>query len=430
MFWNKEIETISRKKLEAMQLERLQATAQKVYSKVPFYKSKFDELGVNPKHITSITDIQKLPFTTNADLRENFPDKLNTCGRENIIRLHTSSGTTGKPKALWFSKADLDMLAEQMARNLVMTGLTNADILQNMMTYGLFTGAFMLHYGAEKLGVLVIPSGPGNSERQISLMQDFGTTVLHFTPSYALHLADVMEEKGINPRKDVKLTKAYVGAEPYTEETRKKIEKLYDIDVFNCYGLSEMGGPGVAFECQEKGHLHVWEDNFLVEIIDPETLKPVDEGKPGELVLTTLTRDAMPLIRYRTRDITSFVTEKCACGRTHRRIRRMTGRTDDMLIVHGVNIFPQQIERILMGIKSVAKNYQIELTPLGDIIVRVEMSKTVFDGNVEHLVSLQKDIADKLRNEIIVRPKVELMEPGSLPVFEGKGKRVIDKRKI
>jgi phenylacetate-CoA ligase len=431
MYWNKEIETISRKDLEKLQLSRLQATCKKVYEKVPFYKYRFDELGVKPRDIKSLADVSKLPFTTNDDLRANFPNGLVAVPMTQVVRLHTSSGTTGKPKALYFSKKDLDVGADQIARCLIMSGVKEDDVLQNMMTYGLFTGALVMHYGAEKVGILVIPAGPGNSERQIALMQDFGSTTLHMTPSYALYLADVMEQKGIDPRRDTKLKRAYIGAEPYTEETRKKIEKLYGIDVFNSYGLSEMNGPGVGFECMEKHGLHLWEDNYLVELIDPNTLEPITEDeKPGELVLTTLNREAMPLLRYRTRDITSFMTGKCKCGRTHRRMNRITGRSDDMFILRGVNIFPQQIERILMGVKSVEKNYQIELDALDDIIVRVEIAKEFFTGNVEQLSAIQNEIADKLRAEILVKPKVELMEPGTLPVFEGKAKRVIDKRKL
>jgi len=431
MFWNKEIETISRKKLESLQLERLQKTVNKVNSKVPFYKDRFKEAGVKPKDIQSLKDVAKLPFTTNDDLRANFPDGLVAVPKAQIIRLHTSSGTTGKPKALFFSRKDVDVAADQMARCLVMSGVTSDDILQNMMTYGLFTGALVMHYGAEKVGCLVIPAGPGNSERQISLMQDFGTTSVHITPSYALYLADIMESMGINPKKDLKLKRAFVGSEPYTEETRKKIEEIYNIDVFNSYGLSEMNGPGVGFECREKCGMHIWEDNYLIEIIDPVTLEPVKEdGQVGEMVLTTLNREAMPLIRYRTRDITSIIPGKCSCGRTHRRINRITGRSDDMFIVRGVNVFPQQIERILMSTHRVGKNYQIILDALDDITVRVEIAKEMFDGNVANLVSLQKEIIGKLKSEILVTPKVELLEPGSLPGFEGKAKRVIDKRKL
>ena len=309
-----------------------------------------------------------------------------------------------------------------------MTGTGRGDILQNMMTYGMFTGALVMHYGAEKVGALVIPAGPGNSDRQISFMQDFGVTAFHITPSYALYISSLMQERGIDPGKDLSLKRAYLGAEPYTEETRRKIEYIFGIDVYNCYGLTEMNGPGVAFECMHKNGMHLWEDHFLMEIINPDTGEVLEDGEKGELVLTSLRREAMPLIRYRTRDITRIMPDNCECGRTHRRISRILGRSDDMFIARGVNIFPQQIEQVLMGIKGVAQNYQIVLESFDDITVRAEISKDLFDGNIEHLLDLQTEIADKIRAEIIVKPKVELLEPGALPVSEGKAKRVIDNR--
>jgi phenylacetate-CoA ligase len=430
MFWNKDIETISKKALEQMQLQRLQTTLARVVKKVPFYKHRFAECGLEKCQIKTLEDIRKFPFTTGADLREAYPDGMLATGRGSVIRLHTSSGTTGKPKAIFFSKRDINQSAELIARCITMTGGTRRDVLQNMMTYGLFTGALVMHYGAEKVGMLVIPAGPGNSEKQLMLMQDFKTTIIHITPSYALYFADFIEKKGLNPRKDLNLRMAYIGAEPYTEETRRKIEEAFGISVYNCYGLSEMNGPGVAFECLNKNGLHLWEDNFLMEIVDPVTGEPVEDGKPGELVLTTLCREAMPLIRYRTRDITSIIPEMCACGRTHRRICRITGRTDDMLIVRGVNIYPQQIERVLMGIKELGRNYQILLQGLDDMVVKVELNEASFDGRVEHLVNLQQFVAERLRAEIQVKPAVELHPPGSLPVSEGKAKRVIDMRKL
>jgi phenylacetate-CoA ligase len=349
---------------------------------------------------------------------------------DEVLRLHTSSGTTGKPKALFFSAADVANAAELMARCLVMTGVTRRDVLQNMMTYGLFTGALMMHYGAEKVGCLVIPAGPGNSEKQLLLMQDFRTTVIHVTPSYALYFADFLEKKGVDPRRDLALRKAFVGAEPYTEETRRKIEEALGIDVYNSYGLSEMNGPGVAFECEHKCGMHLWEDNFLLEIVDPKTGEPLPDGQAGELVLTTLCREAMPLLRYRTRDITSIITGPCPCGRTHRRLHRITGRTDDMLIVRGVNIYPQQIERVLMSLTGVGRNYQIVLEGLDEMTVNVELAEAGFDGHVEHLTRLQSEIADRLRAEILTKPKVHLAPPGTLPVSEGKAKRVIDNRSL
>ncbi len=430
MFWQKEIETIGRKSLEKIQSEHLKETVARVYGRVPFYHERMRELGVRPEEIKSVKDVRKLPFTTRDDLRDNYPYGLLAMPKEEMVRLHTSSGTTGKPKAIFFTSKDVDRAAELIARCLTMTGMRKDDVLQNVMTYGLFTGALVMHYGAEKVGVLVIPAGPGNTERQIALMQDFRTTALHITPSYALYLADVMQKKGVDPRRDVSLKRAYIGAEPYTEETRAKIEGLLGIDVYNSYGLSEMNGPGVAFECSEKEGMHLWEDNFLLEIIDPETGEGLPDGEEGEMVLTTLCREGMPILRYRTRDMTRVMPGECKCGRTHRRISRIVGRADDMFIVRGVNIFPQQIERVLMGVKGVAQNYQIVLESYDQMTVNVEIQKDIFDGSLEHLLKLRAEIADRLRAEILVKPKVELLEPGSLPVSEGKAKRVIDKRTL
>jgi phenylacetate-CoA ligase len=429
MFWHQEIESLDRSSLETLQLQRLRETVGKL-EKVPFYCGKFLENGITPQEIKSMADIRRLPFTTAADLRNNYPDSLLAVPREQVLRLHTSSGTTGKPKALFFSRRDLDSAAELIARAFCMTGVTRRDVFQNMMSYGLFTGGLMMHYGAEKIGCMVIPSGPGTSERQLMLMQDFGTTVVHITPSYAFYFADFLEKKGVNPRKELALRKAFVGAEPYTEETRRKIEAALGIDVYNSYGLTEMNGPGVAFECEGKCGMHLWEDNFILEIINPASGQPVSEGETGELVLTSINREAMPLLRYRTRDLTSIIPGACACGRTHRRIHRITGRSDDMFIVRGVNIFPQQIERVLMSIPQIGRNYLIQLDGIDDLTVKVELAPSAFDGEVGHLTDLQNLVAEKLRAEIWVRPKVDLLASGSLPVTEGKAKRVIDKRSL
>jgi len=430
MFRQKDIEMISRRALEELQMKRLKQTVRQAYKNIPFYKEHFSKLHIQPKDIASLKDIRKLPFTTREDLREYYPFGMLAVTKEQVVRLHTSSGTTGKPKAIFFTKKDVDRAAELIARCLIMTGVAKDDVLQNMMTYGLFTGALVMHYGAEKVGVLVIPAGPGNTKRQLALMQDFKTTTLHITPSYALYLASVMQNEGLDPQKDFTLRRAYLGSEPYSEETRKKIEKFFHIDVYNSYGLSEMNGPGVAFECREKNGMHLWEDNFIMEIIDPDTGETKPDGEKGELVLTTLYREAMPILRYRTSDITRILPGKCKCGRTHRRISRIIGRTDDMIIVRGVNIFPQQIERVLMGIKAVAQNYQIVLESYDQMTVRVEIVKELFDGKVDRLVNLRNEITEKIRSEILVRPKVELLEPGTLPVSEGKSIRVIDKRTL
>ena len=430
MFWDQPAETLSRVELERLQLQRLQDTVARVAARVPFYQQKFAESCVRPEDIQSLADLRRLPFTTTADLRANYPTGLLAVSYDETLRLHTSSGTTGKPKALFFSRQDVNNSAELCARSFVMTGVTRKDVFQNMMTYGLFTGALVTHYGAEKVGCLVIPAGPGNSERQVLLMQDFRTTLIHITPSYALYLASFLEQHGIDPRRDLALRKAFVGAEPYTEETRAKIEHGLGLDVYNSYGLSEMNGPGVAFECEHKHGMHLWEDHFLIEILNPETGEAVPDGQPGELVLTTLCREAMPLLRYRTRDVTSLISEPCPCGRTHRRLNRITGRSDDMLIVRGVNIYPQQIERVLMAQPGIGRNYLIALDGLDEMTVKVELAEAGFDGQVEKLTALQKHLVEKLRAEILIKPQVQLLPPGSLPVSEGKAKRVVDTRQL
>jgi phenylacetate-CoA ligase len=428
MFWDQFSETLERPALEQLQLKRLRETLGRVSARVPFYRDQLRQLGLKPDQVRSLHDLRRLPFTTNADLRAHYPDGLLAIDKSQVCRLHTSSGTTGKPKALYFSRQDVDNAAELIARCLTMSGVTCRDVLQNIMTYGLFTGALVMHYGAEKAGLLVIPAGPGNSERQLMLMRDFHTTVLHITPSYALYFADFLDKKGIDPRKELTLRKAFVGAEPYTEQTRRKIEAGLGVEVYNSYGLSEMNGPGVAFECEYKEGMHLWEDNYLGEIIDPATGERLPEGQPGELVLTTLCREAMPLLRYRTRDITAMIPGRCPCGRTHRRLQRITGRSDDMLILRGVNVYPQQIERILMSVPELGRNYLITLEGLDEMTVQVELSEAGFDGQVEHLVRLQNHVIDKLRAEIMIKPKVELVPPCTLPVSEGKAKRVLDQR--
>ncbi len=430
MFWDRESETLARSKLEELQLRRLQTTLERLDQRVPFYRQKFAEAKVGPRDINSLAELRRLPFTTGADLRTVYPDELLAVSREEPVRLHTSSGTTGKPKALFFSREDVNNAAELIARSLVSTGITGKDVFQNMMSYGLFTGGLVMHYGAEKVGCLVIPSGPGTSERQLMLMQDFRVTAVHILPSYALYFANFLEQKKVNPRTDLSLRKAFVGAEPHSEETRRRIEEAFGCDVYNSYGLTEMNGPGVAFECEHKAGMHLWEDNFILEIIDPKTGEPLPDGQTGELVLTTLKREAMPIVRYRTRDITSVIPEPCRCGRTHRRIARITGRSDDMLIIRGVNVFPQQIERVLMSLPQVGRNYLILLEGLDDLTVTVELSTAGFDGQVEHLTALQNQLVEKIRAEIFVRPKVDLVPAGSLPVAEGKAKRVIDKRSL
>src|ERR1039458_5662844 len=410
MFWDQESETLTRPSLEQLQLKRLQDTVQRVAQGVPFYRQRFAELGLAPEKIKTLANVRRLPFTTGADLRSIYPDGMLAVDRDEPVRLHTSSGTTGKPKAIFFSRNDVNNAAELIARSLIMTAIRKKDVFQNMMSYGLFTGGLVMHYGAEKVGCLVIPAGPGTSDRQLMLMQDFRTTAVHILPSYALYFAGYLEQKGINPRKDLTLRKAFVGAEPHTEETRRRIEP--------------------AFECEHKAGMHLWEDNFILEIINPETCEPLPEGETGELVLTTLKREAMPILRYRTRDITSIIPEPCKCGRTHRRLNRITGRSDDMLIIRGVNIFPQQIERVLMSFPQVGRNYVIVIEGLDDMTIKVELAAAGFDGQVEHVAALQNQLVEKLKAETWVKPKVELLPAGALPVAEGKAKRVIDKRSL
>jgi len=428
-----QIEYIEREELERLQFLRLRKILERVYENSPFYRKMFRERGLKPSKFKSLKDISQIPFTTRQDLRDNFPYGLLAVPLEKVIRLHTSTGTTGKPKAILFTQKDIDQAAELIARSMRMTGAESKDVFQNMMSYGLFTGGLIFHYGAEKLGLLVIPAGAGNTERQIQLMRDFKTTVVHITPSYALYLADVIENMGMDPKGGLNLRIAYLGAEPYSEETRIKIENIFGIDVYNSYGLSEMNGPGVGFECKEKEGMHIWEDNFIVEIIDPSTGEVLEDGEEGELVLTSINREAMPILRYRTGDLTFIYPEKCRCGRTHRRISRLKGRVDDMLIVRGVNVFPSEIERILMSLPGMGRNYQIILERdrgLDKLKVKVEVERKLFNGSLEHLRELEKKVREKLRAELMLTPEVELVEPGSLPRTTGKAKRVIDRREI
>jgi phenylacetate-CoA ligase len=429
-YWQPAEETLARPALEAMQLERLRQTVTRVWEKVPLYRAKLEAAKVTPDAVRTLDDLRRLPFTTGADLRAAYPAGMLAVPFDETLRLHTSSGTTGKPKAIFFSRQDVDHAAHLCARSFVATGMGKQDVFQNMMTYGLFTGALVTHYAAEKVGCLVIPAGPGNSDRQLLLMRDFRTTAMHATPSFALYFSDFLEKRGLDPRKELALKRAFIGAEPYTEETRRKIEAGLGVRVFNSYGLSEMNGPGVAFECAEQQGMHLWEDHFLMEIVDPESGKRLPAGQRGELVLTTLLREAMPILRYRTRDITAISEEPCPCGRTHRRIQRITGRADDMLIVRGVNFYPQQIERILMGTPGVGRNYLIVLAGLDEMTVRVEVSEAGFSDQPEPIYALADEIAARLRAEILITPKVELVPPGALPISEGKAKRVIDARKL
>ncbi|HOJ99676.1 MAG TPA: phenylacetate--CoA ligase [Termitinemataceae bacterium] len=429
-YWDKEIETLPREELENLQLTRLRKVIDRART-TPFYKKILDEAGIKGgADIRTLADLRHVPFTTKQDLRDAFPYGMLAVPLEEVVRLHASSGTTGTPTTIYFTRKDIEVWAHYMARCIYGTGCTRQDVFQNMITYGLFTGGLGFHYGAEEVGMLVIPAGPGNTSRQFKMMKDFKTTVVHATPSFLLHLQSKMQEEGLRSE-DLFLRKAFAGAEPYSEDTRRRIEAMLHVDVYNSYGLSEMNGPGVAFECQHKDGMHLWEDGYIAEIVDPDTLKPVPDGEQGELVLTILCREAMPILRYRTRDLTAFYTEPCPCGRTHRRIRRITGRTDDMLIINGVNVFPSQIEEVLMAIPEVGNNYVIVVEKEGALdrlTVQTEVGPQIFMDDARPLNALKERIQHLLQNTIFIKPRVELHEPGTLPVSEGKAKRVIDKR--
>ena len=430
-YWDKKKECMERKKLEQLQLELLNRTLKLAYNS-PFYKKRFKKLGLKPE-IKDISEIRKFPFTTKDDLRESYPFGMVATDIGNLVRMHGSSGTTGKSTLVFHTRKDIENWANLVARCLYMIGVRETDIFQNMMSYGLFTGGLGLHYGAEKIGTLVIPIGSGNTKKQIEFLLDLKTTVLHITPSYLLYIAYMAEQMNLSPSDDFNIKIAIVGAEPHSEGLRKKLENIFKINVYNCYGLSEMNGPGVAFECPYQKGLHIWEDHYFVEIIDPETGELLPDGKEGELVLTTLQREGMPLIRYRTRDITKIIKGKCPCGRTHRRIARVKGRTDDMFIVKGVNIFPSQIETVLMDVPEVDKNYQIIIERekgLDILKIQVEVKKSTFTGDIVQLRNLQERIKENLKDVILINPIVELVEPGTLPPSTGKAKRVIDKRKV
>ena len=430
MYWNQELETLSPQALEALQVERLRWTVAQA-SRSPFYGKLFAERAITAESIERVEDIDRLPFTTKEDLRAQFPYGLLTVDRRDVVRLHVSSGTTGQSIVVFHSRGDIDRWADLVSRCMYMSGVRADDVFQNLSGYGLFTGGLGFHYGSERLGALTIPSGAGNSKRQVYFMQQFGTTVIHLIPSYALRLMQVMNELGVDPRRDLKLRIAFLGAEPYSEEMRQRVEQFFALDAYNSYGLSEMNGPGVAFECPRKNGMHVWEDAFLVEVVDPRTLEPCGPGKDGELVLTTLTREAMPIIRYRTRDLTRLLPGSCACGRGHRRIDRIKGRSDDMLIIKGVNIFPMQVERVLMDIPEVGTNYRIVLEQvdgLDSMKVQVEVHSEIFKEDMRYLRRLQEKITHDLHNELLITPRVELVQPNSLPQSEGKAIRVVDNR--
>lgn len=430
MYWEREFETLERNKLRSLQLERLKRTVKQAIQS-PFYKELYQRKGISADRLKHVEAIRELPFTTKQDLREHFPYGFLSLPKKDIIRLHSSSGTTGNPTVIFHNRHDISSWANLMARSLYCAGVRDTDVFQNICGYGLFTGGLGFQYGIERLGCLSIPAGAGNSLRQIKLMQDYGTTAIHAIPSYLGRLYEVFQAEGLDPRKDTDLRLFVIGAEPHTEEQRQRIEDMFGVKAYNSFGLSEMNGPGVAFECTEQAGLHIWEDAFLIEIIDPETLEPVPDGEFGELVMTTLDREAMPLIRYRTRDITRIIPGVCACGRTHARLDRITGRSDDMFIVKGCNVFPMQIEGVLLKIPEVGSDYLITLERINgvdEMIVEVEVKKDWFNGDIARLDRLSKFITHQIRDEVLTKPIVRLVEPGSIPKSAGKAVRVVDKR--
>ena len=409
-------------------MERLRKTLNHCLNS-PFYRKRFAEHKLRPEDIKTLDDLRKIPFTTKNDLRENYPFGMAAVPLEKTVRLHSSSGTTGNPTVVLHTQRDLDQWAEAVARCLYMVGLRKSDVFQNSSGYGMFTGGLGFQYGAERLGMLTVPAAAGNTLRQIKFITDFGTTALHAIPSYASRLYEVMLQQGIDPR-DTKLRTLLIGAEPHSEAQRKRIEEMLGVKAYNSFGMSEMCGPGVAFECPEQNGLHIWEDYYIVEIIDPDTLEPVAEGETGEMVLTTINREAMPLLRYRTRDLTRILPGKCPCGRNHIRLDRMKGRSDDMIILKGVNIFPIQVETILMKFKELSSSYLIVLDTVNnndEMSVEVELEE-LFTDDYAKLQGLTKEITRQLKDELLVTPKVKLVKKDSLPKSEGKAVRVKDLR--
>ncbi|MCR4565728.1 MAG: phenylacetate--CoA ligase [Bacteroidales bacterium] len=431
-YFNPEFELLDRGQIEALQLKRLQDTVAHCYHGSPFYRKRLDSIGVKPESIKSLDDLRRIPFTTKQDLRDTYPFGIASIPLDQCVRLHSSSGTTGNPTVVLHSAKDLHEWANALARALWMVGCRPEDVFQNTSGYGMFTGGLGFQYAAEMLGMLTVPAGAGNTLRQLKFFTDFGTTVVHAIPSYAARLYEVMCQQGIDPRRDTKLKIMAIGAEPHSEDTRKRIEEMLGVKAYNSFGMSEMCGPGVAFECKEQNGMHIWEDYYIVEIVNPDTLEPVPDGEVGELVLTTLNREAMPLLRYRTRDLTRILPGKCPCGREHKRLDRMKGRSDDMMILKGVNIFPIQIETILAQYKELASDYLITLDTFEDndgMTVEVELSDVANVDDYAALQNLNKAITHALRDEILITPKVKLVPKGSLPRSEGKAVRVKDLRK-
>ncbi len=427
-YWQKE-EVLAKKEIEELQLKRLKWVVRHAYSNVPFYRQKLKKAGIHPDDISRREDIAKLPFTTKEHLRENYPFGLFAVPKEEIVRIHTSSGTSGKPKVVGYTRRDLENWVNMVARCLYMVGIRRKDVFQNMVSYTFFTGGLGLHYAAELIGAMVVPAGTGNTERQIRYMLDFGTTAIHATPSYAMYIKEVAESMEVKPD-EIGLKIGCFGAEPWSDNTRKRLENAFGLKAYDSYGLSEMNGPGVAFECEEQHGLHIWADHYFIEIVDDEG-NPVSDGEKGELILTSLTKEALPILRYKTGDITYIMDDECSCGRTHPKIHRILGRADDMIVVRGVNVFPSQIEHVLMQIPEVGDNFQVVITRniLDELTVRVEMREDVFTGELADLEKIRQKVQKELHKELGLRTNVELVEKGTLERFRGKAKRVIDLRK-
>jgi phenylacetate-CoA ligase len=432
LIWNEKYERMPQEELRALQGERLRDTVGRAFYDVPFYRRALQERGIGPHDVRSAGDLARLPFTTKNDLRDNYPYGLFAVPLSEVVRVHASSGTTGKPIVAGYTRHDLEVWSEVMARSLTCSGATKNSVVHIAYGYGLFTGGLGAHGGAERIGASVIPASGGHTSRQIMIMKDFGTTHLACTPSYAMHLALVMAEMGIS-KDDLKLRGGLFGAEPWSQNMRNQLEDRLGLVALDVYGLTEIIGPGVAVECQEKQGLHVWEDHFLAEVIDPETGEQLPPGSYGELVVTTLTKQGMPLIRYRTRDITAIIEEPCPCGRTHRRISRFVGRTDDMLVIRGVNVFPSQIEQVLLRIANTEPQYQIIVErreQLDELEVWVEVSEQFFSDEVRRLETLERQIRKEIEDVLGINVRVKLVEPKTIERSEGKAKRVIDRRNI
>lgn len=431
--WNPEIETMPRSEMKELQLEKLKKNVRYVYENVKFYHDKLDELKIKPEDIKTLEDIRKLPMTTKDDLRDHYPYGMFAVPMKDIVRIHSSSGTTGRPTVVGYTRNDLEMWAEVVARFASAAGVTDNDVAQISFGYGLFTGGFGLHYGLENIGVTVIPISGGNTARQIKIMREFEPTVLICTPSYALYMIDYIKENGIDPKKDLHLKVGLFGAEPWTDSIRAEIEEGLNIVATDNYGLSEIIGPGVSGECELKQGMHISEDHFLVEIIDPETGEWVEDGQIGEVVITPLDKEALPLLRYRTKDLSYLMTEKCACGRTTARMKKIRGRTDDMLIVRGVNVFPSQIEEVLMSMDGVAPHYQLIVdrhNNLDTLEVWVEATEALFRDEMKQMVKIEKEICDRIYTMLGIRVKLLLKEPKTIERSQGKAKRVVDRRDV